>query len=161
MPIRHELRHFYRGPGYRAWRAALVERAGNKCEQCRKPNGACVETATPLNVLGLRMAWRLNPHARWRDQTGKVVRRLTHVQALRERIRSARLITVVLTAAHLNHTPGDDRLENGRLLCQWCHLNYDRLHHKETRTLRKDAARPLLREALEWGREFEALGRSE
>jgi len=146
MPIQPKLRHFYRGPGYRAWRAALVERAGDKCEQCRKPNGWTVETHTSLNVLGLRMAWRFIRHnGPWRDQHGKRIVRLTHVQALK-RLGPPRAVKVVLTAAHLNHTPGDDRAENGRLLCQWCHLNYDQPHHKETRTQRKDAARPLLRE---------------
>ncbi|MGH9665551.1 MAG: hypothetical protein ACRD9L_14090 [Bryobacteraceae bacterium] len=59
---------------------------------------------------------------------------------------SARLTRIVLTIAHLNHTPGDDREENLKALCQWCHLNYDKLHHHETRAARKDRARPLLRQ---------------
>ena len=29
-------------------------------------------------------------------------------------------------------------------LCQWCHLNLDKLHHKESRQARKDRARPML-----------------
>jgi hypothetical protein len=29
-------------------------------------------------------------------------------------------------------------------LCQWCHLNYDKLQHKQTRRARKDRCRPLL-----------------
>jgi len=159
MPIRPELRHFYRTPSYRLWRAALVERAGNKCEQCRKPNGRTVMTVTPLSILGVRMAWRLMGKIPWRNQQGKKVTGLTVLRPL-SRLK-ARPVKVVLTAAHLNHTPGDERMENGKLLCQWCHLNYDRLHHKETRTQRKDAARPLLKEALEWGEAFEALRRSE
>lgn len=40
---------------------------------------------------------------------------------------------VVLTVAHLNHTPEDCRPENLRAMCQSCHLNYDRGHHAETR----------------------------
>ncbi len=55
-----------------------------------------------------------------------------------------RQVLIVLTVAHLNHVAGDDRDENLLALCQWCHLNYDKLHHKETRSARKDAARPLL-----------------
>ena len=39
MPIRPELRHFYRTPEYKAARAACRDRAGDKCEQCGKPNG--------------------------------------------------------------------------------------------------------------------------
>jgi hypothetical protein len=40
---------------------------------------------------------------------------------------------VVLTTAHLNHTPEDCRPENLRALCQGCHLHYDLDHHRETR----------------------------
>jgi 5-methylcytosine-specific restriction endonuclease McrA len=41
--------------------------------------------------------------------------------------------TVVLTTAHLNHTPEDCRPENLRAMCQGCHLHYDREHHAQTR----------------------------
>jgi hypothetical protein len=41
--------------------------------------------------------------------------------------------TVVLTTAHLNHTPEDCERSNLRVMCQMCHLNYDRAHHAETR----------------------------
>jgi len=41
---------------------------------------------------------------------------------------------VVLTVAHLNHTPEDCRDENLRAMCQGCHLHYDRDHHAETRS---------------------------
>lgn len=40
---------------------------------------------------------------------------------------------VVLTVAHLNHTPEDCRDENLKAMCQGCHLHYDRDHHAETR----------------------------
>jgi hypothetical protein len=71
----------------------------------------------------------------WRDHTG---RRATPPRFSREtRVR------VICTVAHLNHVSGDDRDENLKFLCQWCHLNYDKLHHRETRTRRKDAARPI------------------
>lgn len=39
---------------------------------------------------------------------------------------------VVLTTAHLNHTPEDCRPENLVPMCQGCHLHYDRDHHRET-----------------------------
>ena len=49
---------------------------------------------------------------------------------------------VVLTTAHLDHTPENCAPENLRSMCQGCHLHYDRHHHAQTayRT-RKDAAR--------------------
>jgi hypothetical protein len=61
---------------------------------------------------------------------------------------SCHWVGIVLTVAHLNHVAGDDRDENLKALCQWCHLNYDRQHHAETRSIRKDAARPLLAVSL-------------
>lgn len=44
--------------------------------------------------------------------------------------------TVVLTVAHLDHTPehcGDDNL---KAMCQRCHLTYDAQHHRETQRKR-------------------------
>lgn len=40
---------------------------------------------------------------------------------------------VVLTTAHLNHTPEDCADTNLRAMCQGCHLHYDKAHHAETR----------------------------
>lgn len=40
---------------------------------------------------------------------------------------------VILTVAHLDHTPencGDDNL---KAMCQGCHLHYDREHHAQSR----------------------------
>ena len=73
-------------------------------EQCLKPNHERVETVTPMNVLGLRMAWRLVGERNWQDQRGKRVKRLTHLGAIKKLVH--RCIRVVLTAAHLNQTPG-------------------------------------------------------
>jgi hypothetical protein len=51
---------------------------------------------------------------------------------------------VVLTVAHLNHTPGDCRDSNLLALCQRCHLALDRDLHTassaRTRRTRKDEA---------------------
>lgn len=40
--------------------------------------------------------------------------------------------TVVLTVAHLDHTPENCDPANLRAMCQGCHLRYDRQHHAET-----------------------------
>lgn len=73
-----------------------------------------------------------------------------------------------LEVAHLYIAPGEpghDEDDNLMAFCVPCHKRHD---HKAwsracylTRCRRKDAARPLLKEALEWGKKFEALGRSE
>lgn len=39
---------------------------------------------------------------------------------------------VVLTIAHLDHTPENCSPDNLKAWCQRCHLNYDREHHAET-----------------------------
>lgn len=51
---------------------------------------------------------------------------------------------VVLTTAHLNHTPEDCRDENLKAMCQGCHLHYDRDHHAETRAATARAERAKL-----------------
>ncbi|SHX30065.1 hypothetical protein [Mycobacteroides abscessus] len=47
---------------------------------------------------------------------------------------------VILTVAHLNHTPEDCRDENLRAMCQGCHLHYDAEHHAQTRQRARTAA---------------------
>ena len=39
---------------------------------------------------------------------------------------------VVLTIAHLDHTPENCAPSNLRAMCQRCHLNYDKQHHAQT-----------------------------
>lgn len=48
---------------------------------------------------------------------------------------------VVLTVAHLNHTPEDCRDDNLAAFCQACHLSYDRDHHAETAARTRHEAR--------------------
>lgn len=40
---------------------------------------------------------------------------------------------VVLTTAHLDHTPENCDPRNLRAMCQGCHLHYDAAHHAQTR----------------------------
>lgn len=56
---------------------------------------------------------------------------------------------VVLTIAHLNHNPADNRLSNLKALCQRCHLKHDEPHHAETRRqtrAEKQGLQPLFEE---------------
>ena len=39
---------------------------------------------------------------------------------------------VVLTTAHLDHTPENCGAENLKAMCQGCHLHYDKEHHAQT-----------------------------
>ena len=49
-------------------------------------------------------------------------------------------VTVVLTVAHLDHTPEHSDPDNLQAMCQFCHLNYDSDHHARTRRDTRDAA---------------------
>jgi hypothetical protein len=140
MPIRPELRPFYGKEWRTVTRPRILARAGDKCEQCGKPNHTRVWTIT----AGTAMVWSLaDEDDYWHNHLGEKVSVLPRSDG--------RVIFVVLTIAHLNHVPGDDRAENLKALCCWCHLHHDVWEHvrnaRVTRVLRKDAARPLLKAA--------------
>ena len=150
MPIRSDLRHFYRGPAWRATRKRILERAEDKCEQCRKPNGQIVETHTGRTLSLLRkpglpvMCWR-SAGSGWRTQQGAECKPPfgDPRNALAVRFGPLRSIRVVIAVCHENGVSGDDRDENLFAWCQWCHLNHDQDFHRETRSLRKDTTRPI------------------
>jgi hypothetical protein len=129
LPIKPELRKFYGRQWADEIRPAILRRAGNRCEQCRVWNNVEV-------FRGEEGMWRVSgPHAPWHLNDG----RLTMDKPMDEH-----RVRIVLTIAHLNHISGDDRPENLKALCQWCHLDFDKAHHAESRAIRKDASRPLL-----------------
>lgn len=139
MPIRSDLRPFYRTLQYKQAVQALIERSKNRCESCDKPNGERILTRTG----GGHMIWRPHSSLTWRNESGWPVG-LHELHEVLSSVGLIREIKVVLTTAHLNHVAGDDRLENLRYWCQWHHLIHDRGHHKLTRSLHKDERRPLL-----------------
>ena len=47
---------------------------------------------------------------------------------------------VVLTVAHMDHTPEHCSPANLRAMCQRCHLNYDKHHHAQTAYRTRKAA---------------------
>lgn len=134
MPIRADLRKFYGATWRKVTRPRILARAGNKCEQCGVPNYTDV-TRIAGAWLEQKVSWKDGVRETWRDDDGKPI---TPPAGPRRTIR------VVLTVAHLNHTSGDDRDENLKALCQYHHLHLDKVHHRETRATRKDAARPLI-----------------
>lgn len=58
---------------------------------------------------------------------------------------------VVLTTAHLDHTPENCDDSNLKAMCNGCHLHYDREHHKET------AARTRAAEIASWNTPLPSL----
>jgi hypothetical protein len=110
------------------------ERAGNRCEclgECGtdhraelddNPTAEAIDLDDPLLIelfgpdLNRCMAEQRRPH----PVTGSLV---------------------ILTVAHLDHTPEHCDDSNLRAMCQRCHLRYDADHHRETRAAAAEAAR--------------------
>lgn len=140
MPIRREFLKFYG----REWRAItrprILARAEHKCEQCGVPNH--------VRVWRIDGAW-LQEKANWVDGILRLWFDGDGAPLSRKPEGRRRRVDIVLTVAHLNHMPGDDRDDNLRALCQYHHLKFDAVHHRETRAIRKDAARPILTEFKE------------
>lgn len=93
--------------------AAIRERAGGRCE-CEGECGLHRTTPGPR-----RCVERHGEPAKWAKGT------------------------VILTVAHLDHTPENCAPSNLKAMCQRCHLRYDHDHHmknaRETRRGRKAA----------------------
>jgi len=144
VPIRKELRHFYRGPDWRAARAEILSRADYCCERCGKPDA--------LEVLATANAWYDGVTKRWIRPGARLVDRRPPVErGLRCAGRPCALATwkrSQLGVAHINHVAGDDRPKNLAAWCRECHLIFDVEAHAETRKERKDRERPLLRPLL-------------
>lgn len=119
-PIRPENRARY-PKDWRAISIAVREDAGQRCE-CM---GECGSTA--------HTQWaRLS---RWDPEIPDT--RCPAINYERSPLTSS---LVVLTVAHLDHTPEHCGRENLKAMCQSCHLNYDRGHHAETRAASRAAS---------------------
>jgi len=113
-PIRPEEKARY-PKDWPAISVAIKERAGWRCE-CRGECGMAAHIGWVANEEDPRCP---NEHAGLSIWT---------------------LSKVVLTTAHLDHTPENCDPANLRAMCQGCHLAYDREHHAETRAARKLSA---------------------
>ncbi len=123
MPIRPDLRHHYRGPAWRATRARILERAGNRCERCGKPNGEHLRVTRG----GI---WYDDAASGWRNDAGEL-NALNYPAMTR---RTVYVIRCVITIAHLDHNPENNADGNLAALCQHCHLKHDvRFHHANAR----------------------------
>jgi hypothetical protein len=134
MPIPKTLRKFYGATWRKETRPRILARAKFACEMCLKPHNTDVIVRSRDGMqYWVKVGGRV-----WRNCHGEI--------QVRPPVGGSepRLIRNILTVAHLNHVSGDDRDDNLKALCCWCHLNFDRVHHKETRATRKDLGRPLL-----------------
>ena len=107
---------------------AIRERAGDRCEgspaypDCRVPNGA----------VGYRVDGRWVQIGESIDDAG-----LASDAALED---GHRVVRIVLTVAHLDHTPENCDDDNLKAMCQRCHLTYDAEHHRQTAYATRKAA---------------------
>lgn len=118
MPIRSENRDRY-PDDWAEISLAIKERAGWRCE-CR---GECGRPLLHLDVDD-RCS---NRHELPASGTGS---------------------RVILTTAHLDHTPEHCDPTNLKAMCQGCHLHYDRAHHAATRAATRAAGLEQANEAL-------------
>jgi len=117
MPIRPEERQRY-PKNWKDIRSHILERAGNKCERCDAPNhtyGYWMDDV--FHCLG-------EPSQEW-DAV---------------RLDGIKTIRIVLTIAHLDHTPENCADENLQALCQRCHNRLDMPSRVAGRKERKEIA---------------------
>ena len=120
MPIKPENRARY-PDNWPELRESILARAGHCCERCRVSNYAEVErgrgrdAGTYRTVLGKVYC----------DTSGTLLREVSHGQYA-----VARVVKIVLTIAHLDHTPENNDPDNLQALCQKCHLAHDAPHHR-------------------------------
>jgi hypothetical protein len=133
MPIRESERSRY-AKDWDSISALRRFRAGNRCQECGLPNGALGgrdkvgkwHDAHPTGTNGMRLTWpRPGEHA-WCAGDLKL-----------------KIIRIVLTTAHLNHKPEDNKISNLRVLCQMCHLRYDAKEKAKNLKARRRAERAI------------------
>lgn len=120
MPIKPENRSRYPA-NWKAIREAILARAENKCEKCKAPNRERIARGTG-NDEGTYM---LDSADVFCADTGKHLGQCRHSD-----YDLLRMTDIVLTVAHLDHTPENCADDNLLALCQRCHLRYDAEHHK-------------------------------
>ena len=142
MPIREENKARY-PKDWPQISKAIRERARNHCEKCEAPNGVVIWRGLEH---GERPAYAIpcGDGAHTVDaETGEVL----GVRLLRDLKRWGwREVRVVLTVAHLDHTPENCDPDNLRAWCQRCHLAYDaprKNAERKERNVQRKAVRDL------------------
>ena len=106
MPIRHENKNRY-PKNWKHIRATILGRAGHKCEFCGVPNYETI-------IRDFSNQWHLYSDTMSLNSTEGLLL-----------FGDNPTVKIVLTIAHLDHTPENCNSDNLRALCQRCHLRYD------------------------------------
>lgn len=122
MPIKPENRGRYPAD-WSDIRSIVLMRAGHKCEKCKAPNREPIARGGGKDA-GTYMDSEAYVYD---DETGE---RLGQWKMSEYNV--DRMVTIVLTIAHLDHTPENCDPANLRAWCQKCHLAYDAEHHAAT-----------------------------
>lgn len=122
MPVTKERRGLYPKDWQEISRRIRFERAGGLCENCKAPHGEVI-----IRYPGESTNWRFIQSPEY-DPSDDPLGRGTAVK-------------IVLTTAHLNHDPQDNRDENLRALCQRCHLRHDAEHHQQNAARRRRSSK--------------------
>jgi hypothetical protein len=132
MPWKKENLHRYPA-NWREIRARVQQLAGDKCENCGVPNHA----------WGWREAGKF--HRIGKNRAIEALRDSTERRGWIKPpflLGGHKIIEIVCTTAHLDHTPENCDPANLRFWCQKCHLDYDAKHHAQNayQTRRKGRA---------------------
>lgn len=112
MPIRPENKNRY-PENWKEIRYEILERAKHCCEFCGVKNHA----DGVRDSSGVFHEW------------GSAI--------FSNLVETKKRITIVLTIAHLDHTPENNKSDNLKALCQKCHNAYDMPHRIKNRKLNK------------------------
>lgn len=112
-------------PNWKAIRASILERAGNRCEQCKAVNHDWVWRGT-ANSKPIYQTGDLNVYC---AETGAHLSESGMDISMDVSENGDKLTRIVLTIAHKDHDIANNSDENLAAWCQRCHLKHDHPHH--------------------------------
>jgi len=117
-------------------RPDILERAGNKCEQCGVENGKAVFRGT-LFGSGRKVFQDVDGNI-FDEETGEFLK-CDCYEGIEPSTGNPNqmAIKIVLTIAHLDHDIANNEYSNLKALCQLHHLSHDKFHHAQTRRKKK------------------------